>query len=39
VPAVEAPDRVIRLIRISAALHNDEGDFDRLVEALDEVAA
>jgi isopenicillin-N epimerase len=39
VPAVEAPDRVIRLIRISAALHNDDADFDRLVEALDEVAA
>lgn len=38
VPAVEAPDRVRRLIRVSAALHNDLDDVDRLVEALTEIA-
>jgi isopenicillin-N epimerase len=38
VPAVEAPDRVRRVIRVSAALHNDLDDIDRLVDALAQIA-
>jgi isopenicillin-N epimerase len=38
VPAVEAPDRVVRVIRISSALHNDAGDVERLVDALLDLA-
>ena len=34
VPAAESPDPPRRLIRVSAALHNDHDDIDRLVDAL-----
>jgi isopenicillin-N epimerase len=34
VPAAESPDPPRRLIRVSAALHNDRDDIDRLVDAL-----
>jgi selenocysteine lyase/cysteine desulfurase len=34
VPAAEPPDPPLRLIRVSAALHNDRSDVDRLVHAL-----
>ena len=37
VPAAESPDPPRRLIRISAALHNDGNDFDRLIAALREL--
>ena len=37
VPAAESPDPPRRLIRISAALHNDRADFDRLIAALREL--
>ena len=39
VPAAESSTAARRLIRVSAALHNDDGDMDRLVEALDEIIA
>ncbi len=39
VPAVQAASPSIRSIRISAALHNDAADIDRLVTALGEVSA
>jgi len=39
VPAAEAPDPPRRLIRVSAALHNDRDDVDRLVRALETLAA
>jgi isopenicillin-N epimerase len=39
VPAVEAPERVVRVIRLSMALHNDLDDVDRLVEALATISA
>jgi isopenicillin-N epimerase len=39
VPAVEATSPPIRSIRISAALHNDAADIDRLVAALGELSA
>ena len=38
VPAAESPDPPRRLIRISAALHNDREDTDRLLAALRELA-
>jgi isopenicillin-N epimerase len=34
VPAAESPDPPRRVIRVSAALHNDRDDIDRLIEAL-----
>jgi isopenicillin-N epimerase len=37
VPAVESPDPPSRLIRASAALHNDRGDLERLVAALNAI--
>jgi isopenicillin-N epimerase len=37
VPAVNAPTPPVRFIRVSAALHNDASDIDRLVVALDEL--
>jgi isopenicillin-N epimerase len=39
VPAVQAASPPIRSIRISAALHNDAADIDRLVTALGELSA
>ena len=39
VPAVQAASPPIRSIRISAALHNDAADIDRLVAALGELSA
>jgi isopenicillin-N epimerase len=39
VPSAESPDPSRRLIRVSAALHNDKDDVDRLVEALRTIAA
>ena len=39
VPAVQAVSPPIRSIRISAALHNDSADIDRLVAALGELSA
>ena len=39
VPAAEAEEPPRRLIRVSAALHNDRDDVDRLVEALEAIAA
>ena len=39
VPAAESPDPPRRLIRVSAALHNDRDDVDRLVDALRTIAA
>jgi isopenicillin-N epimerase len=39
VPAAEAAHPPQRLIRVSAALHNDRGDFARLAEALRTIAA
>jgi isopenicillin-N epimerase len=39
VPAVEAASPPIRSIRISAALHNDAADIDRLVAAMGELSA
>jgi isopenicillin-N epimerase len=39
VPAVEAPERVVRVIRLSMALHNDLDDVERLVEALATISA
>ena len=39
VPAAESPDPPRRLIRVSAALHNDRDDIDRLVDALRTIAA
>jgi isopenicillin-N epimerase len=38
VPAAESADRPRRLIRVSAALHNDRDDIDRLVEAFRTIA-
>ncbi|HEX5013162.1 MAG TPA: aminotransferase class V-fold PLP-dependent enzyme [Candidatus Limnocylindrales bacterium] len=38
VPAAESPDPPRRLIRLSAALHNDRDDIDRLVDALRTIA-
>jgi isopenicillin-N epimerase len=37
VPAAESPDGPRRLIRVSAALHNDRADVDRLIAALGEL--
>ena len=39
VPAVESSSPPIRVIRVSAALHNDRADIDRLVNALGELQA
>ena len=39
VPAAESPDPPRRLIRVSAALHNDTADVTRLVDALEAIAA
>jgi len=39
VPAVESATTPIRFIRVSAALHNDRDDMDRLVAAFAELAA
>jgi isopenicillin-N epimerase len=39
VPAAESAERPRRLIRISAALHNDPDDADRLASALADIAA
>jgi isopenicillin-N epimerase len=39
VPAAEPTTSPLRFIRISAALHNDEADIDRLVAALGELGA
>lgn len=39
VPAAEAPEAPRRLIRVSAALHNDRDDVARLVDALRTIAA
>jgi isopenicillin-N epimerase len=38
VPAAEPPDPPRRLIRVSAALHNDRADMDRLISALGEIS-
>jgi isopenicillin-N epimerase len=38
VPAAESPDPQRRVIRVSAALHNDRHDVERLVEALRAIA-
>jgi len=39
VPAAEVPDAPVRLIRLSAALHNGLDDAERLVDALRTIAA
>jgi isopenicillin-N epimerase len=39
VPAVESSSPPIRVIRVSAALHNDRADIDRLIAALGELQA
>jgi isopenicillin-N epimerase len=39
VPAVESPEPPMRVIRLSAALHNAPDDVDRLIEALRTIAA
>jgi isopenicillin-N epimerase len=37
VPAVETPERVVRVIRLSMALHNDLDDVERLVDAFEAI--
>ena len=39
VPAAEVADPPRRLIRVSAALHNDRADVERLADALRSIAA